>query len=200
MTLYETFLFNMSPVLLQHSLQTAPEGLAGVADLRGVEVGRHGRDGGLQAAGVAVVGRAGLLLQPPLQVEITWIQIRAAGGPGLHVPEVGEVAFHPVLDQVGLVGRRRVLLERVGLVPGHGVHPGLHHVPHDFQVDLLVHHLAGLEEVGGHDIPVRADDAQDHDRCRLLAPEDHRDLGGLLADPPLVPPVDGDVHREDLLV
>ena len=79
------------------------------------------------------------------------------GGPGLAVPEVRHIGHKEVLDDFGLVGGRRILLEGVLLLAGHFLHLGYNHCLEHVQEDLLVHFFTGLEEVGGHHVAVAAD-------------------------------------------
>lgn len=65
------------------------------------------------------------------------------------------------LHGFGLVGKCRVLVAGVVGARGHIIHLRLGHIFENVQVDLCVYLLLGLNELGRHDVPLIADDAQD---------------------------------------
>ncbi len=73
----------MGTVLGPHGLTSAPKVLAGPGNLRGVQVGCHGGNGGLQGTDTAVIDCTGLL-QSALQVVVAggscWASWRTRSG------------------------------------------------------------------------------------------------------------------------
>ncbi len=117
----------------------------------------------------------------------------------LGVSKVQHIVFKPGLLSLGNGGRHQLLKEDIWGARGHIVHPGLDHIFEHPQVQILVHLLLGLEEVGQHDMAFTADDTQDYTSGQFRSPEDHGDARGLPADPVIlsVPLL---VHCENFLI
>ena len=104
---------NFTAFGLDDGLQPAPEGLTHVHDV----VPLHGPplvgDGAPQVVDTTVADTAGPALNVPPDAEVQGVEVRALWRPGCLRPEL-HVLLHPLLDDIGRVGRGAVLLEHIG--------------------------------------------------------------------------------------
>lgn len=126
-----------------------PEAAAGLGDDVLVHVGKLLHDGGPEGVESVVGVLVGLGLDHAPEEVVEGVAVRGARGPQVRAPVVREVLVQPRLGLPRLVGGSRVLLEHIGPPIRHQVHPGLHDVLHDVDVDGRVDPEALLKEVGG---------------------------------------------------